>query len=81
MGRAWWRNHEHVDGSLNISGQMKPRTTVLIHGASSSVEDVARAVANLGMVMEETLEIWDVKEHFISYRLDPCPWDLRGGHV
>lgn len=38
-----------------------------------------RAVANLGMVMEETLEIFDVKNHFISYRLqDPCPWPLRG---
>jgi len=38
-----------------------------------------RAVANLGMVMEETLEIWDIKGRFISYRLkDPCPWPLKG---
>lgn len=38
-----------------------------------------RAVANLGMVMEETLEILDRKEHFCSYRLqDPCPWESRG---
>lgn len=37
-----------------------------------------RAVANLGMVMEETLEIFDVKEHFTSYCLrDPCPWPLK----
>lgn len=38
-----------------------------------------RAVANLGMVMEETLEIFDVKEHYTSYCLkDPCPWPLKG---
>lgn len=38
-----------------------------------------RAVANLGMVMEETLEVWDLKEHYTVYRLkDPCPWPLKG---
>ncbi|EXJ68319.1 uncharacterized protein A1O5_08934, partial [Cladophialophora psammophila CBS 110553] len=38
-----------------------------------------RAVANLGIVMEETLEIWDLKEHFISYRLqDGGPWPIKG---
>lgn len=38
-----------------------------------------RAVANLGIVMEETLEICDTKEHFTSYRLkDGGPWEMKG---
>lgn len=52
---------------------------VLEDGPQPPAYGAKRAVANLGMVMEETLEIWDLKEHYISYRLkDSSLWDMKG---